>query len=175
MLITLIVVVLVYYRVLVQMEIGPVWDTYDFLSNAMYFAGQGFGYADLTRPPLLPFLTSLLFRLGFVYESTIYYVDASFLVFSAIGLYLFFRIKFEPLLSFLGSLFFATFPLVILFAGIGLSDIPSVSLCIWALYTTILAVKKNSKFFLFIILPGDAGISNALSCGNSLFFLCYFI
>jgi hypothetical protein len=64
MLITLIVVVLVYYRVLVQMEIGPVWDTYDFLSNAMYFAGQGFGYADLTRPPLLPFLTSLLFRLG---------------------------------------------------------------------------------------------------------------
>jgi hypothetical protein len=43
------------------------------------------------------------------------------------------------------------------------------------LYTTILAVKKNSKFFLFIILPGDAGISNALSCGNSLFFLCYFI
>lgn len=147
MLITLIVVVLVYYRVLVQMEIGPVWDTYDFLSNAMYFAGQGFGYADLTRPPLLPFLTSLLFRLGFVYESTIYYVDASFLVFSAIGLYLFFRIKFEPLLSFLGSLFFATFPLVILFAGIGLSDIPSVSLCIWALYTTILAVKKNSKFF----------------------------
>jgi 4-amino-4-deoxy-L-arabinose transferase-like glycosyltransferase len=129
------------------MEVGPIWDTYDFLSNAMYFAGQGFGYTDLTRPPFLPFLTSLLFRLGFVYESTIYYLDAFFLVFGAVGLYLFFRMKFEPIISFFGSLLFSTFPVVIIFAGIGLSDIPSVALSIWALYTTVLAVKRDSKFF----------------------------
>ncbi|WP_209625404.1 glycosyltransferase family 39 protein [Methanobacterium petrolearium] len=143
----LIVASLAYYRVLIQIEIGSVWDTYAFLSNAMYFAGQGFGYTELTRPPFLPFLTSLLFRLGFVYESTIYYLDAFFLVFGAVGLYLFFRMKFEPIISFFGSLLFSTFPVVILFAGIGLSDIPSVALSIWALYTTVLAVKRDSKFF----------------------------
>ena len=146
-LLTLIVAALAYYRAVVQMEIGPIWDTFDFLSNAMYFAGQGFGYTDLTRPPFLPFLTSLFFRLGFVYEYIIYYLDASFLVLGTIGLYLLFRVKFEPLISFLGSLLFSTFPIVILFAGVGLTDIPSVALCIWALYTAVLAVKRDSKFF----------------------------
>jgi 4-amino-4-deoxy-L-arabinose transferase-like glycosyltransferase len=146
-LITLIVALLAYYRAVVQMEIGPIWDTADFLSNAMYFAGQGFGYADLTRPPFLPFLTSLLFRMGLTYESTIFFLDSSFLVLGAIGLYLFFRVKFQPIISFLGSLIFSTFPLVILFTGVGLSDIPSVTLSIWAVYATFLAVKKDSKFF----------------------------
>ncbi|MFA0833705.1 MAG: glycosyltransferase family 39 protein [Methanobacterium formicicum] len=115
----------------------------------MYFAGQGFGYTDLTRPPLFPFLTSLIFRLGVVSESVIFYLDASFLVFGAVGLYLFLRMKFESMESFLGSLLFSTFPVVVLFTGVGLTDIPSVALSIWALYATVLAVKKNPLFFYF--------------------------
>ncbi|AUB56984.1 hypothetical protein BK008_00710 [Methanobacterium sp. MZ-A1] len=143
------VALIAYYRVQIQIEIGPIWDTFDFLSNAMYFAGQGFGYTDLTRPPFFPFLTSLIFRLSVVSESVIFYLDASFLVFGAIGLYLFFRIKFEAMESFLGSLLFSSFPVVILFTGVGLTDIPSVALSIWALYATVLAVKKNPLFFYF--------------------------
>jgi len=141
------VTLIAYYRVQIQLEIGPIWDTFDFLSNAMYFAGQGFGYTDLTRPPFFPFLTSLIFRLGVVSESVIFYLDASFLVFGAVGLYLFLRMKFEAMESFLGSLLFSTFPVVVLFTGVGLTDIPSVALSIWALYATVLAVKKNPLFF----------------------------
>lgn len=174
-LLTFIVALLAYYRVLIQMEVGPVWDTYDFLSNAMYFAGQGFGYTDLTRPPFLPFLTSLFFRLGFVGEYTIYFVDASFLVFGAIGLYLFFRIKFEPIISFIGSLLFSTFPLVILFAGIGLSDIPSVSLCIWSLYTAILAVKKDPKFFYLSFSLGMLAFLTRYPAGFIVFPLSFYL
>jgi hypothetical protein len=88
--------------------------------------------------------------LGLVGESTIFYLDASFLALGAIGLYLFFRMKFEPIISFLGSLIFATFPIVITFTGVGLSDVPSVVLSIWALYTTVLAVKKIQIFFIYL-------------------------
>ena len=47
MLLTLIVSIITYYRVLVQIEMGPVSDSFDFLSNALVFAGQGTGYSDL--------------------------------------------------------------------------------------------------------------------------------
>jgi len=142
-----IVVSIAYYRVQIQIEVGPIWDTFDFLANAMFFAGQGYGYTDLIRPPLLPFLTSLIFRLGIISESVIFYIDALFLIIGTIGLYLFFKMRFEAMESFLGSLLFCTFPLVLLFTGVGLSDIPSLALTIWALYTTVLAVKNNPKYF----------------------------
>ena len=136
-----------YYRFKVQLEIGPMWDTYDFLSNALFFTGKSSGYMDLNRPPLLPFLTSIFFRLGAVSEATIFILDGLFLVFGVIGVYLFLKLRFNELTSFLGGLLFATFPIVTLFSGAGLSDIPSVSISIWAIYFTVLAVKKNSKYF----------------------------
>ena len=53
-LLTVIVSIITYYRVLVQIDIGPVSDSFDFLSNALVFAGQGTGYSDLLRPPFFP-------------------------------------------------------------------------------------------------------------------------
>jgi 4-amino-4-deoxy-L-arabinose transferase-like glycosyltransferase len=144
---TLIVTLITYYRVLIQIEIGPIWDTYDFLSDALVFAGQGMGYADLTRPPLLPFITSIFFRLGYVSPTTIFVVDGFMFIFGVIGFYLLLKLRFNDIESFLGSLLYATFPIVISFVGVGLSDIPSVSFSIWAIYFTVLAVKRNSKFF----------------------------
>lgn len=84
----LIVVIIVYYRVKVQLEIGPMWDTYDFLSNALWFAGKSSGYTDLNRPPLLPFLTSIFFRFGEVSEAIIFTLDGIFFGFWCNG-YLF--------------------------------------------------------------------------------------
>lgn len=158
LLISLIVIIsiIVYYRVKVQLEIGPMWDTYDFLSNALLFAGKSSGYSDLNRPPLLPFLTSIFFRFGEVTEATIFALDGVFEVLGVIGLYFFLKLRFSEFISFLGALLFVTFPITLLFSGAGLTDIPSVSLSIWALYFTVLAVKKNSKFFyvsfLFVVL-----------------------
>jgi 4-amino-4-deoxy-L-arabinose transferase-like glycosyltransferase len=146
-LLILILTVIVYYRVMIQIEIGPIWDTCDFLSNALVFAGQGTGYADLTRPPLLSFLTSLFFRLGYVSPIVIFALDGAIFLFGVIGFYLLLKIRFNDIESFLGTLLFVTFPVILSFAGSGLTDVPSLSFSIWVIYFTVLAVKKNSKFF----------------------------
>ena len=132
---------------MIQIEIGPIWDTCDFLSNALVFSGQGTGYADLTRPPFLSFLTSLFFRLGYVSPTVIFALDGAIFVFGVIGFYLLLKIRFNDIESFLGTLLFVTFPIVLCFAGSGLTDVPSLSFSIWAIYFTVLAVKENSKFF----------------------------
>ena len=129
------------------MHLGPGWDTYDFLSNALLFAGKDTGYSDLVRPPLLSFLTSIFFRLGYISETVIFAVDGVLFIFGAIGLFLLLNHRFNTVLSFLGGILYATFPIVLNFAGFGLTDVPSVSFCIWALYFTVIAVKNNSKYY----------------------------
>lgn len=131
----------------IQINVGPGWDTFAFLANALEFAGKSIGYAESERPPFLSFLTSLFFRLGYVSETTIFFVDGALFVVGAIGLYLFFKLRFDSIQSFFGSLLFVSFPIVLQWVATGYTDIASVSLSIWALYLTVLAVKKDSRFF----------------------------
>ena len=147
LLLTVIVSLITYYRVLVQMEIGPVSDSFDFLSNALVFAGQGIGYSDLFRPPLFPFIISLFFRLGYIFSSTIFALDGLIFIFGVIGMFMLLKLQFNNIESFLGGLLYATFPIVISLLGFGFSDLASVSFTIWTFYFLILAVKKDSKFF----------------------------
>ncbi|MDI6644480.1 MAG: glycosyltransferase family 39 protein [Methanobacteriaceae archaeon] len=144
---TVIVSWIAYQRVLIQINIGPGWDTYAFLANAMEFAGKGFGYAEFERPPLMSVVTSLIFYLGIVNERAIYYVDSLFYIIGVLGLYLFLKLRFSAIESFLGALLFATFPVVLLWLGTGYSDIASISLSILSLYFLSLAVIKDSRFF----------------------------
>lgn len=146
-LLIIILIIIAYYKLKIQITIGPVWDTCDFLANAFEFAGKRFGYSDLGRPPFLSFFVSIFIGLGYVSEVTIYVLDGLLFILGVIGLYLLLKLRFNSLNSFLGSLLFATFPIVLTFVSSGLSDIPSVSFSIWAIYFTVLAVKKNSKFF----------------------------
>jgi len=143
----IVVSLITYYTTTIQINLGPGWDTYDFLANALEFARKGIGYSDLTRPPFLSFLTSIFFRLGYISETVISIIDSFLFVFGIIGLYLLFKLQFKPIMSFLGSLLFATFPIVMSWVGVGYTDISSVSFSIWAIYLTVLAVKKNSKYF----------------------------
>ncbi len=129
------------------MEMGPVSDSFDFLSNALVFAGQGTGYSDLIRPPLFSFIISLFFRLGFVFSSIVFDVDGILFVFGVIGMYLLLKTRFNEIESFLGALLYATFPIVLTVLSVGFSDLSSVSFSIWAFYFTVLAVKKDSRFF----------------------------
>lgn len=129
------------------MTIGPQWDTYDFLSNALYFANQGYGYIDLIRPPFISFLTSLLFRLGFISELTIFFVDGGLFFMGVVGFYLLLKQRFKDVYSFLGSLIFISFPVILLWVGAGYTDVASMSLSIWAIYFTVLAVRNDSKYF----------------------------
>ena len=76
---------------MVQIEIGPVSDSFDFLSNALVFAGHGIGYSDLLRPPFFSFIISLFVRLGFTSTSTIFFVDGGLFVFGVIGMFYAFK------------------------------------------------------------------------------------
>lgn len=152
MLLILFTSAITYYRILVQMEIGPISDSFDFLSNALVFAGQGMGYSDLIRPPVFSFIISLLFRMGYTSTSVIFFVDGSMFVFGVIGLFLLFKIKFNNLESFIGALLYATFPIVLTILSVGFSDLTGVSFTIWTIYFLVLAINKNSKFF-YLVFP----------------------
>ncbi len=143
----LIVGLIIYYRLKMHLYLWPAYDTYDLLANAALFAGKGIGYSDLLRPPLLPFLTSIYFMFDGLSITPILVVDGFLCIFGSIGLYLFLKERFNPLISFVGSLLYITSPLILVNAAAGYNDIPSVSLGIWALYLTYLGVKRNSKFF----------------------------
>lgn len=131
----------------IQINIGPVWDTYDLMSSAALMAGKEIGYFDLLRPPFLPFLTSIYFRLDGLAMWSIAAIDGIIFIFGVVGLYLFFKLRFNALTSFLGALIFATFPIILTYVGAGFTDTPSVCIAIWALLLTVLAVKKDSRLF----------------------------
>lgn len=137
-----------YFKIKLQIDIGPVSDTFDLLSNAALFAGKGIGYTDLNRPPVLSLLTSIFFIFGNLSIWPIFVVDGLLYVFGVIGLYLFLKERFDSLMSFIGALLFATFPLVITFAAVGYNDVSGVAVAIWAIYLTYLAVNKDSRYFL---------------------------
>jgi hypothetical protein len=151
-LLTIIVSIITYYRILVQYQIGPVSDSIDFFTDALVFAGHGIDYSDLLRPPLFPFIISLFIRLGYTSINTIFAVDGGLFVFGVIGMFMLLKIKFNDLESFLGGLIYATFPIILTLLGFGFSDLASVSFSIWAIYFTILAVKNDSKFF-YLAMP----------------------
>jgi len=147
-LLILTVSIIAYYRVKLQIDLGAIIDTYDYLADAAVFAGKGIGFDDFNRPLFIPFLTSIFFLFGGLSVDPIMIVDGLLYIFGCVGLYLFLKTFFDPLTSFIGSLLFATFPIVITFAGTGVNDVSSVSVAIWAIYLTYMAVKKDSRLFL---------------------------
>lgn len=142
-----IVSIIAYFRVLIQIDIGAPYDTYDFLANAAEFVGKSIGYTDI-RPPFLSFLTAIIFWFDGLSTSPIFYVDAVIDIIGAIGLFFFLKSKFNNLNSFLGSLLYFTFPILLTYVGVGYPDLPSISISILALYFTVMAVKRNSRYFL---------------------------
>ncbi len=131
----------------IQTSIGPIWDTYDLLSEAAFLAGQNIGYYDLVRPPFIPFLTSIIFRFEGLSTWPIMLIDGLIFILGSVGLFLLLKLRFDNLTSFLGALLFSTFPIILTFVCSGLTDISSVCISIWAFYFTVLAVKKDSKWF----------------------------
>ena len=166
LLLTVIVSLITYYRILVQIDIGPISDSFDFLSNALVYAGQGMGYSNLLRPPFFPFLISLMFRAGYISTNVVFYMDGLLFIFGVVGLFLLLKTRFNNLESFLGALLYTTFPIVLTIVGVGFSDLASVSFTIWAFYFTVLAVRNDSRFFYlsfpFLMLAFLTRYNNAL-------------
>lgn len=138
---------IVYRKVILMKIAGPGWDVFAFLANAMQFAGKGFGYSEPHRPPFLPLLTSFVFRAGFTSEASIFIVDGVLFVIGVIGLYLLLKRRFSPFLSFLGSVFYLSTISIIGQVAIGMSDLPSVSISIWAFLLLMHAIEKDSTYY----------------------------
>ena len=146
-LLAVITAIFTYFLVTIQSQIGVYyWDIFLYLNNALKMAGMGVG-DTLYLSPFLPFITSLFFRADLVYESSLFAVSGVFYFLGTLGLYLLLKMRFNEWESFVGALSFATFTVVLIWAVSGALDVPAISLSIWALYFTLLAVKKDSKFF----------------------------
>jgi hypothetical protein len=89
-----------YIRIKMHLYLWPTFDTYDLLANAALFAGKGIGYSDLLRPPLLPFLTSIYFMIDGLNIGAIFVIDGLLCILGYVGIYLFLKERFTPLISF---------------------------------------------------------------------------
>ena len=103
---------------------------------------------DLFYTPVISFLTSLIFRLGFVDKSAIIIVTSIFGFFGYIGLYVLLRNRFNPLLSLSGVIIYGSFSVVLFNLAKGLIDLPAISVSIWVLIFAFMAIDKNPKYYL---------------------------
>ena len=129
-------------------------DAYLYLIQAYHFAGTpigGYDYADYYSP-LIPFLTSILFRLGFVSETSLFTVTGLFYPIAAIGIYFLLNLRFNKFYSMLGAVLYGSMSINLMWTANGTLDIPSVALSIWAAYFFIKGLECNQKY-LYLSFP----------------------
>lgn len=124
-------------------------DVYFYLIEALRFSGHSIGGYDYVNylSPLIPFLTSLLFRLGFVSETSIFAVTGIFYIFGVLGIYSLLKMRFKNLMAVFGAIVYSGFSINLMWVANGTIDIPSVSLTILSIYFFVLAIEKNQKYF----------------------------
>ena len=129
-------------------------DVYVYLLNAVYFTGHNI-HSTLTiyLSPVICFLTSILMDIGIKDSISICIITGLFAVIGNIGFYFLLRMKFDSLLSLTGVILYATFALNLTWLANGSIDIPGVSMTIWTVVFTILAIDKDPKYYpyLFIV------------------------
>ena len=126
-------------------------DVFVYLSNSLVFAGYESSRGYLYLSPLICFLTSILFRLGFLSEMSLYLVTGVFGIFANIGIYVLLKNKFSSLLSLCGAFLFGSFSLNLLWWANGTLDLPAVALSVWTVIFTVLAIDKDSKYYMMAI------------------------
>jgi len=137
------------FKVVQQMRIGPYWDTFSFLSNAAEFAGRGFGYTELHRPPVLSLVTAAFFALGApLHEAVIMWVDGFVSLTGLLAFYLIVRRRFEPPLAAVGALALLAVQPLWQYLGIGYTDFFSVTLSMWLLWACIRATEDDPAWYL---------------------------
>ncbi|HOQ19490.1 MAG TPA: glycosyltransferase family 39 protein [Methanothermobacter sp.] len=142
-----IVSIITYKLITTQDSIGVYyWDIFLYLNNALRMAHLGTS-DTLYLPPLLPSILSVFFRLGFVKEYVLFIVCGAFYILGSVGMYLLLRLRFDEIESLLGALTFASFTLILAWAVTGSTDVPAISLSIWAIYLTLLAKRKDKRFY----------------------------
>ena len=124
-------------------------DVYFYLIEALRFSGHsisGYEYVSYLSP-LIPFLTSLLFRLGMVSETSIFIVTGIFYILGVLGVYCLLKMRFRNIMALFGAIVYVGFSINLIWAANGTLDIPSVSLTILSIYFFVLGVEKDQKYF----------------------------
>ena len=124
-------------------------DVFVYLLNALYYSGANINSTStIYLYPLISFITSLLFDLGFKSELSIYLVTGVFAILGNIGFYLLLRTRFNEVLSLTGTIMYATFALNLAWLANGTLDIPAVAVTIWCVLISYMAIKLNPKYYI---------------------------
>lgn len=126
-------------------------DVFIYLSNSLVFAGYQSSVLYLYLSPVICILTAILFKLGFLSEASLYLITGIFCIFANMGIYMLLKNKFSSLLSLCGAFLFGSFSLTLLWWANGTLDVPAVALSIWTIIFTIIAVDKDSKYYMLSI------------------------
>lgn len=151
--VALISIALVAYYINFNMHFGIYCsDVYVYLLNALYFAGTNVhSTKSIYLSPVLSFLTSLIFRLGFVDKAAIFITTGIFAVLGNIGMYLLLRLRFDKMLSVCGTVIYACLALNLAWLANGSLDVPAAGITIWIAYLSVLATRKNPKYFTLVL------------------------
>lgn len=124
-------------------------DVFFYLIQSLRMSGveiSGYAYVNYLSP-FIPFLTSILFKMGFVNLSSIFITSGAFFFIGILGMYFILKLKFNNFYSFFGSFLYATLFINVLWVGNGTLDIGFVALMIWAIYFFAKAMEDNQKYF----------------------------
>lgn len=147
--------VILYFFLKIDIKIGSYYyihDVYIYLNNSLNYAGLGGSSRNHGLPPVIPFITSIFFSLGYVSDKVILYVSSFYYILTAIGMYGLLRLKYKELLSFTGAIILITMPINLVWATKGMIDIPGLAMSIFALYFMALGLYKNPKYY-YIAFP----------------------
>lgn len=125
-------------------------DVYVYLLNALYFTGTNIrSTGNIYLSPFVCFLTSILFRLGLVDKISIFIVTGALAIVGNIGLYLLLRQFYDETLSLAGAIVYSALSLNLTWLANGTLDIPAVALTIWLMLFSMMAIKRNPKFYTY--------------------------
>lgn len=130
-------------------------DVIVYYFNSLNFAGMNpqnlLGNSNMFLSPFLCFLTSLLVRVGVRSELSILITTGILAIIGNIGLYILLKNKFSSLLSFTGAVFYSSLSIMLIWWSNGTFDIPTVSISIWVIIFTIIAIDKNPKYYILAL------------------------
>jgi 4-amino-4-deoxy-L-arabinose transferase-like glycosyltransferase len=153
-LIAIITTILTLFLLEKQFFIGvPYYDVYVYLNNSLLYAGIPVGNLSVIYlSPLMPFLTSLVFRMGYISAYVLFLLDGFIFIMGAVFLYLLLKERFNTPASFAGVLIYLSYPLTMGWAVSGSIDFPGVSISILAIYILVRGIKHDSKL-IYLVFP----------------------
>ena len=142
-----------YVEVYTSQSIG--WDSASFLANGAVYSGDpGYTQAfDPTRPPVIPVILSLMFRLTGPSTNDGYVLSALLYLLGILGCYLVAREIMNPWLALLPAASYGVAPMVVEWAGIVYSNVEGTALAALALASLAYWFRTRKPWSLVATLP----------------------